>query len=758
MDSSPAGGFRKNGMMLDPGRGGLGPVLESLSTEQHIPSQSYVVDYWRMLIKYRWVILASTLILGTMALIVSMRMTRMYEAVARIAIYRESSENLGLSGSKNESPESDWDSHIDLDTQVKVLESDLLALQVIRDLKLDKNPSFGGGSEDAMLQRFRNTLKVVVIPRTRVLEIQFLSPDPKLAAEIVNTVANAYIDQNFKTKFEATQRVSEWLTRQLADLQIKVETSQEKLVRYQQEKGILGLDEKQNIVTSKLDQLNKDLTDAEADRIQKEALYRLAEAGDTEHVAKLDASVLLDKLRNQEADLRTQLAEVNTQFGPSYPKYQAVQNQLLAVQSNIKQEVERIAQRMKSEYAAAVQRERMLQAALESQKQEANQLNESAIEYSLLKRDVDSNRQLYEGLLQKLKEAGVMTGLRSSNVRIIDVARVPERPAKPNTPRNIALGLLIGAMVGMVLAMALDTFDNTVRSPEQIEFIVGLPSLGIIPLMGANASRYSVYPSRRLTSSASQYTGPTEIISHSRPKSNLAESYRALRTSILLSALGGPPKIVLVTSSLPREGKTTTSINTAIVLAQKGGKVLLVDADLRRPSVGGIMKLNQTAGLTTVLAGGDKWDSAIQPVAFVPNLWVLPAGPVPPHPSELLGSDKMAELIASWREQYDHVIIDTPPVLSVTDAVLLSVGMDAVILVVRASQTTKQALRRSREMLARVNARVLGVVVNAFDVHSSDSRYYSSYYQDYSSEGDRYYDNDMTNVESDASPKNSEAG
>ncbi len=755
MNSGNAAGSRKDGAMIESVPVGLGPILEPLSAYPQVSNQSYVVDYWRMLVKHRWVILASVIILGTMALIVSMRMTRMYEAVGRIAIYRESSENLGLNGSKNEASESDWDSHIDLDTQVKVLESDLLALQVIRDLKLDKNPSFAGGGEDAMLQRFRNSLKVVVIPRTRVLEIQFLSPDPRLSAEVVNTVANAYIDQNFKTKFEATQRVSEWLTRQLADLQIKVETSQEKLVRYQQEKGILGLDEKQNIVTSKLDQLNKDLTDAEADRIQKEALYRMAEAGDTEHVAKLDASVLLDRLRNQEADLRTQLADINTQFGPSYPKYQEVQNQLLAVQSNIKQEVERIAQRMKSEYAAALQRERMLQAALESQKQEANQLNESAIEYNLLKRDLDTNRQVYEGLLQKLKEAGVSAGLRSSNVRIIDVARVPERPAKPNVPRNVALGLLIGAMVGMVLAMALDTFDNTVRSPEQIESIVGLPSLGIIPLMSANVSRYSVYPSRRLTSSANQYTGPTEIISHSRPKSNLAESYRALRTSILLSALGGPPKVVLVTSSLPREGKTTTSINTAIVLAQKGGRVLLVDADLRRPSVGGVMKLSQAAGLTTVLAGGDSCESAIQQIPFIPNLSVLPAGPVPPHPSELLGSDKMRELIAQWREQYEHVVIDTPPVLSVTDAVLLSVDMDAVILVVRASQTTKQALRRSRELLARVNARVLGVVVNAFDVHSSESRYYSSYYHDYSTKGEGYYDNNLTSVETEAGGKDS---
>jgi polysaccharide biosynthesis transport protein len=752
MDFGNSGSFRKNGLILESDGTELGrSISDPLPPYSAGPHQSYLVDYWRMLVKYRWLILASAVVTVTMAIIVSVRTTRMYEARGRIAIYKEQAENLGINSSKNAVAESDWDPFIDLDTQVKVLESDLLALQVIRELKLVKTPAFGGGSEETLLSSFRNALKVVVIPRTRVVEISFLSPDPKFAAQAVNTISNAYIDQNFKTRFEATQRVSEWLTKQLADLQVKVEISQEKLVRYQQAKGILGLDEKQNIVTSKLDELNKDLTEAESDRIQKEAVYRMAAAGDAEHIAKLDSSVLLDRMRGQEADLRTQLADINTQFGPSYPKHQEVQNQLLAVQANIKQEVERIAQRMKSEYTAALQREGMLRAALEAQKQEANQLNESAIEYNLLKRDLDTNRLVYEGLLQELKEAGITAGLRSSNVRIIDVARVPDTPATPNIPRNIELGLLLGVIGGMALAMVLETFDNTVRTPEQVEFIAGLPSLGIIPLLAGRDSPHSVYPSSRLPSTVEQDLGGTELISHSRPKSQMAESYRALRTSILLSAVGGPPKTLLITSSLPREGKTTTSVNMAIVLAQKGGRVLLIDADLRRPNVGKVLHLDQSSGLSTVLAGGDKFESVVRQIPFIPNLFVLPAGPLPPQPAELLGSDQMRELIAQLREQYDYVIIDTSPMLTVTDPVLLSVDMDAVVLVIRAAQTTKHALRRSRELLARVNARVLGVVVNGVDMRSVDSHYYSYYHYE-SKDGGGYYD--MNTVEAEASRKN----
>jgi succinoglycan biosynthesis transport protein ExoP len=281
--------------------------------------------------------------------------------------------------------------------------------------------------------------------------------------------------------------------------------------------------------------------------------------------------------------------------------------------------------------------------------------------------------------------------------------------------------------------------DNTVRTPEQVETLSGLPSLGMIHMsLESNTKRKKMQPSVALTTQAQTDLRKTTVglLAHARPKSEVAESYRALRTSILLSAVGAAPKVIMMTSALPQEGKTTTSINTAIVLAQKGGKVLLVDADMRRPTIHQTFKLRNRTGLSTVLTGSSCADDLIVPSSILPNLFVLPAGPPPPHPAELLDSNMMRGLIETWRGQFDHIIIDTPPVLSVTDAVLLSAQMDTVLLVIRSAQTSKDALRRSRDVLAQVNARVMGVVVNAIDLQSPDAYYY--YYG--SNYAGRYYD------------------
>jgi len=718
-----------------------------------VPHATYFVDYWRMILKYKWTIIACTVVVATLAAIVSFRMTPVYMASGQLAIYRESSDSLGLSGGKGIGDSwDDWDSNIDLDTQVKVLQSDALAMQVINTLHLDANAAFAGpqaaqarqernspvprtddARDTALLSRFHGALKVSIVPRTRVVELRFTSTDPKLAAEVVNTVANAYIDQNFKTKFEATTRTSEWLSRQLADLQVKVEASQEKLVRYQKEHGILGLDEKQNIITSKLDQLNKELTLTETDRIQKEASYRLAASGDPQYLTR-ERNALLERLHGQLSDLTTQYAALNTQYGPSYPKVQEINNQIHQTELAIQAEIHSIGRKVKADYDTALQREKMLRAALDQQKQQANQLNESAIEYNILKRDVETNRQLYEGLLQKLKEAGISAGLRSSNVRIVDAARVPVAPAKPDIPRNILMGLLVGLTGGFVLAFVRETLDNSVRTPEQVEVIANLPTLGIIPLSAMAGS----HRGRQLALPANTHpVSKVEIVAHSRPKSDMAESYRALRTAILLSCPGGPPKVLLVTSALPKEGKTTTSINTAIVLAQRGSRVLLIDADLRRPSIHRAMGISSARGLSTMLSRDAGAAEYITAAPGVPNLSVLPAGPLPPQPAELLGSAAFQQYLTLWRTQFDHIVIDTPPVLSVTDAVLLSVVADRVLLVIRSDQTTKHALRRSRELLLRVNANVLGVVVNAVNVHAPDAYYY--YYYG-SKHGGKYYE------------------
>jgi succinoglycan biosynthesis transport protein ExoP len=746
------------------------PTLEQLPTEIQypadparsyapLPAEGFLLrEYGRILKKRMWVVISTWLIIATLATVYTLHMTPVYDATGRIAVNRENSPNLGFKDSDQGTIGADYDDYnVALETQVSILQSNAIAFQVIKNLKLNDDPAFAGAAakprtepplnslqvdalfESSLLDRFRRNLKISVVPRTRIVEIHYSYPDPRLAAQIVNMLINTYIEQNFKTKFESTMQTSDWLSGQLSDLEMKVETSQEKLVRYQKQHDILGIDEKQNIVTSKLDELNKELTAAEGDRMQKESAYKLASAGNPEIFAKAEASSLINQLRTQENDLRMKYAEATTQFGSSYPKVMQLGNQLKQVEASIQAEDERIASRVQNEYLSALQREKLLGTALDVQKQEANHLNESAIEYTLLKRDAESNRQLYEGLLQKLKEAGVSAGLRSSNIRIVDVARVPTSPSAPNIPRNIVLGLALGLFGGVGLAFVLEGLDNTVRTPEEAQIISALPSLGIIPLSTKliAKNRKNGHPRLSLSSRSSESADSLELITFARPRSELSESYRALRTSILLSSLGSPPKVILVTSALPQEGKTTTSINSAIVLAQRGGRVLLVDADLRRPGIHKALGLQNTSGLSRLMTGGDRPEDAIVSTE-IPNLFVLTAGPPPPQPAELLGSTLMKDYLARWREEFDHIVIDTPPALSVTDAVLLSVEADSVLIVLRSGQTTKAALRRVRDLLSHVNARVTGIVVNAFDLHSVGSYYYqynSKYYG-------RYYEDD----------------
>ena len=479
-------------------------------------------------------------------------------------------------------------------------------------------------------------------------------------------------------------------------------------------------------------------------------MFRLSDSVDTESAAAVansgsakgsgSTSGLLDKLQAAKADLKIQIAQVSTQFGPAYPKLAELNNQLQEIDSQIQGETKKVGGRLRGDYLAALQRENMLRSALEEQKQQENKLNESAIEFSLLKRDFETNRTLYEGLLQKLKEAGVTAGLRSNNIRQVDIARTPAGPAEPNIPRNLGFALALGLTSGIGLAFLLEGIDNTVRTPEQAQLISGLPSLGMIPLGSrtaaeANPTGLSVAASKEAV----------ELITISRPQSQMSESYRALRTSLLLTSLGAPPKTILITSALPQEGKTTTSINTATVLAQKGTRVLLIDADLRRPSIHKTLGMGPRAGLSNVLTGGTTLQQATVRSTLLPNLFILPAGTPPPNPAELLASSQMLDLLAELREQYDHIIVDTPPTLSVTDAVVLSTRSDAVVLVIRSGQTTKPALRRSRDILAQVNARVAGVLLNAVDLDSPDYYYYYEYQGKY---GQRYYDEDMTGGDS----------
>jgi polysaccharide biosynthesis transport protein len=726
-----------------------------------LSQESALGEYVRVLAKRKWTVLICLVTIFSIVAIASLKMTPIYEASGSIAINKADSGLVNFNNSPTFSL--DYYDPTEMETEVKILQSDLLALQVVKELALDRRPEFGGktpatpssldlapdplqadtGRTTSLLSSFRSNLRVVLAPNTHIIEVHYRSADKDLAATVVNTLMTTYTENNFKSRFDSTMQASDWLSKQLVDLQMKVETSQEKLVHYQKEHEILGIDEKQNITTSKLDELNKALTAAESERMDRESVYRLVQAGDTDTITSaanaLDSagastqsvSSLLDTLRSKQADLKIQAAELNTQFGPAYPKLAQINNQLKEIDIQVLAETRKIAGKIKGQYLAALQRENMLHDALENQKQEANKLNESAIEYSLLKRDLDTNRQLYEGLLEKLKEAGVSAGLRSNNFRIVDVARSPNGPIEPNIPRNLSFAFMLGLTSGVGLAFLLEGLDNTVRTTEQAQMISGLPPLGMIPL-GSRTTREGNSTKRLVIATSKE---AVELITQVRPQSQMAESYRALRTSLLLSNLGAPPKVIMITSALPQEGKTTTSINCAVVLAQKGIRVLLIDADLRRPSIHKTLGMGPRSGLSNVLTGSATLEQAITRSSILPNLSVLPAGTPPPNPAELLASTNMRDVLEQLRGQYDHIVVDTPPTLSVTDAVVLSPRADAIVLVIRSGQTTKQALRRSRDILTQVNAKVSGVLLNAVDLSSPDYYYYYEYQGKYA----RYY-------------------
>src|ERR1039457_6791985 len=610
--------------------------------------ESPLLHYWRIRRKRRWVIAATAAIVFALSVITTLRATRLYQATSKIAIFPETPNALGLKGVEDSS--ADYQPDVALETQAAILRSDVLAMKVIEAVHLDRGAQADGSIPVSSMQpdsakvagllgAFRGGLSVQIIPNSRLVQISYTHPDPRLATEIVNTLVKTFIEENFKTKYESVTQTSVWLSTELADLQLKVQTSEEKLVRYQKEDSILGVDEKQNIVTAKLDELNRQLTAAQTDRIQKESNYKLAASGQLEAFAKTSregTSSMLERLREKEDDLDTQRALATTPFGSAYPKVVELNNQLKQVRTEIIAEETRAQQEIRDEYLLALQRETLLTTAFERQKQEANQLNESSIEYVVLKRDADSNRQLYQDLLQRLKEAGVSAGLRSSNIRVVDVARTPTQPIKPDVPRNLEVGLLFGLACGIGLAFVLESLDTSVRNMEEIGTISTLPMLGTIPLsnMGLR-NRLKTVPalSEKLDSPA--------LVTYARPRSEAAEAYRALRTSILLSSFGAPPKVILVTSALPQDGKTTISANSALVLAQRGSRVLLIDADLRRPGVDKLFGFRSRGGLSTLISGVDKAEDVLIPYAPVPNLWILPAGPIPPQPVELLGSTVM---------------------------------------------------------------------------------------------------------------------
>ena len=579
---------------------------------------------------------------------------------------------------------------------------------------------------------FLGSLSVKRIPNTRLMEVTYESTDPVQAARMLNAHLESYKAQNMQGHYAATTEATTWLQVQQADLKRKVEKSENDRINYERQNQIWGVDDKQNMTTQRLLDLNKELTDAESETLKKRALYEFAESGALDAVPQIRDNPVLQDMQKRRADLSLLYTDGLNQYGPNFPKVQRLQAQIKEMDDQIAKERKGITVQLRSDYDEAKARQDLLTQRLEEQKAETNAMSEKMVQYNILKREAEANKTLYEGLLTKLREANIAASLKSSNIRVIDPAMIPSSPARPARARNIALAFLIGLVGGVGIALLREYLDNTVKTPDDVETLARLPSLAVVPAFGDSASMGGKTGLLKGVSS-NGHEKPSGLVAQHSPKSQVSEAFRSLRTALLLSQPDQPPQVILVTSALPREGKTTAAANLAVTLAQLGDKTVLVDADLRKPGIGRMLNLasGKYAGLSSYLAGVSSLDLVSVAHPSIPNLAAIPTGPLPPNPADLLSSHRLADAIAELRTKFKFVVIDSPPVMAATDAVILSVQVDGVLLVVRSGETPKAAFTRTCDLLVSVKSRMLGVVLNAVDANAPDY-YYSYRYYPYS--------------------------
>jgi succinoglycan biosynthesis transport protein ExoP len=710
------------------------------------PREPHLYDYLLILRKHQWLILSFLLAVVTIVTIATFRMQSVYVATARIEIDRENGSILPFQGMESYDYMMDIENYIE--TQSKILTSETLALQTIRSSGLGARPEYASpsGPSEALatgslenqkrppeLGAFLGSLGVKRVANSRLMDVTFESTDPQFAARIVNEHIKNFQDQNIKSRFDETTRATTWLHDELDELKIRVQESEDKRIAYERKNQIWTLDDKQNITTQRLSDINKSLTDAEEERMKKESLYQFAKAGDIADVPQLRENPIFQGLIQKRQVTSEEYIEAVNQYGPNFPKVQRLQAQLKDLDLLIKKEQVNTLNRIENDYREARQRETLLTQALDQQKVAANEMAERMVEYNILKREAEANKALYDGLMTKLKEVGISAALQSSNIRVVDPAMIPAYPSRPAKARNIALAFLVGLVGGIGLALMREYLDNTVKTPDDIETLARLPSLAVVPQFGASNGDGSSRKRLLHGISTNGHDKRIELVAQHLPKSQMSEAFRALRTSLLLSQPGRPPQVILVTSALPREGKTTAAANLAVTLAQLGDKTVLVDADLRKPGVGRLLNLGSSkyAGFSSYLAGVSSLDLVTVPHPDIPNLAAIPTGPLPPNPADLLSSNKLAEAIAELRTKFKFVVIDSPPIMAATDAVILSVQTDGVLLVVRSGETPKEAFTRTRDLLVSVKCHILGVVLNAVDSSAPDY-YYSYRYYPYS--------------------------
>jgi polysaccharide biosynthesis transport protein len=760
------------------------PEAQQLLHQPEYNFQVHLLDYWKVLIKHWWIVVLTIIAFASISSFITWRQPSIYRASLKLQIDNEQSTILPF---KDSVPFTYVPTEEYLKTQFEALTSRTLATRVIHALKLEKDPRFNYRAQpdavDRLMQRVRTSVSwrtrtesapkapvdskynqtfsslsdtllasvnVSPIKDSSVVVVSFDARDPSLAADVVNTLAAEYIQMNFETKYKATIMASDFLSKQLVDIKAQVEKSEEELVRFGQEHNIYTLGARENVIMQTLADLNAALTQAQADRIQKESVWKTARNSPQDRIPETLYTSDIRSLESTVASLQQQFAKLRAVYKPDWWEVKQVAGQLETAEKQLAKSLDSKLKDLEAAYQTAMKRETLLAEAVRGQKSEADTLNQYSVQYNVLKQEVDSNKQIYDGMLQRMKEAGITAGLKSNNIHVIDAAMPPANPILPNKEGNLSKALLGGLIFGIALAFLFEYigsyFDRSLKTPEDVDRLVKLPFLGLIPSMQSIGHAESQKPLTlflkarhgiTIKSGSSGHNGNTniELITLCNSKSLISEAYRHLRTSILLSSNGqNRYKSIVVTSSKRGEGKTSTSINLAITLAQANKKVLLMDCDLRNPKIHRVLGLKNLDGVSSFLSTGSMpLHHLIEPTS-IPNLFVLSSGQIPPNPSELVGSPLMKKCLNILSQHFDHILLDTPPLLAVTDGSILANIADGVILVIRGGDTTKEAIVRSKYLLNCAHAKIIGTMLNNVDLHTCEPSYYARYFYNYEME------------------------
>jgi polysaccharide biosynthesis transport protein len=683
----------------------------------------HLTDYIKVIRKRSRIVFTVFAAIFVLALIITLASTPMYRATARLLI--EKNEK-GSSLSSNYSYMS-YDPDF-VETQHQLIKSAAVARKVVDLLAADPtfNKYYGmllkatnGSKEDNYDQvgkRLRGGITVTPIKNTKIVNVSYMSESPELAEIVANNIAKAYIEVLLELSMSSTQYTLQWMSKKAEEEKEKLEKSERTLQQYMKGQNFVAIEDKVAVVPQKLSEINSQLIKAEARRKEAESLYNKvrnvsSSPGEGESVTAVASDPTVLSLRQQILKAEQHSMELSQKYGAKHPTMQRATEDIKVLRAKREQEIKRVVQTIKNEYEIARSTEASLRGLLSATNTEALNVNDKLIEYKVLNRDVETNRQLYDSLIKKIKEQSVIEQVRSANVLLVERAEKPGSPVSPRTMRNMLIAIILGLAGGIGMAFFVEYLDQTIKNPEEAELKLGLSVLGMIPLI-----------------ESTEY--PIEKLVEKEPLSPFTENYKAIRTALLLSSADQPPKRLLITSAQPEEGKTVTAINLATAIAQSDYKVLLVDADLRKPRIYKALGLQNTKGLSTYLAGASDMD-IIQP-GPVHNLSVIPSGPIPPNPSELLSSNRLNFMIRALSEEYDIIIFDTAPLLSVTDGLILSKALDGTIIVAKAGKTGYDEVKRAVKGLRDLNSHILGVIINSFDTKKNE--YYYKYYNYYSTD------------------------